>query len=58
MDLDHVKAAIEAPDEKKPDPQGMKVKKKVGSKTIVVVYSEQRFRDTHGTFLIITAYYI
>ena len=34
IDLDHVKAAIQGPDEKKPDPQGIKVKKKVGDKTI------------------------
>jgi len=58
IDLDHVKAAIQGPDEKKPDPQGIKVKKKVGEKTIVVIYSEEKFRDTHGTFLIITAYYV
>jgi hypothetical protein len=58
IDLDHVKDAIERPDEKKPDPRGVKVKKKVGEKTIVVVYSEEKFRDKQGQFLIITAYYL
>lgn len=58
IDIDHVKQAIERPDEKKPDSQGIKVKKKVGEKTIVVVYSEEKFRDRHGQFLVITAYYI
>jgi len=56
--IGHIKRAIETPDEKKPDSQGMKVKKKVGEKTIVVVYSEEKFRDKHGQFLIITAYYL
>lgn len=58
IDIDHVKAAVERPDEKEPDPQGVKVKKRVGEKTIVVVYSEEKFRDKHGHFLIITAYYL
>jgi hypothetical protein len=58
IDIDHVKQAIEHPDEKKPDSQGVKVKKKVGEKTIVVIYSEEKFRDTHGQFLVITAYYV
>jgi hypothetical protein len=58
IDIDHVKQAIERPDETKPDPQGVKVKKKVGEKTIVVVYSKEQFKDKHGQFLIITAYYI
>jgi len=58
IDIDHVKQAIEHPDEKKRDPQGIKVKKEVGDKTIVVVYSEEKFRDTHGHCLVITAYYV
>jgi hypothetical protein len=58
IDIDHVKRAIEQPDQKKPDPQGVKVTKKVGEKTIVVVYSEEKFRDTAGQFLVITAYYL
>jgi hypothetical protein len=58
IDIDHVKQAILRPDEKKPDPLGIKAKKKIGDKTIVVVYSEEKFRDKHGTFLIITAYYL
>jgi len=57
IDIDHVKQAIQRPDEKKPDLEGIKVKKKIGKKTIVVVYSEEKFRDTRNTFLIITAYY-
>jgi hypothetical protein len=58
IDIDHVKQAILTPDEKRPDPQGTKAKKKIGDKTIVVVYSEEKFRDKHGTFLVITAYYL
>ena len=58
IDIDHVKQAIERPDEKKPNPQGIKVRKKIGEKTIEVVYSEEKFRDKHGHCLLITAYYI
>ena len=58
IDIDHVKQAIERPDERKRDSQGIKVTKKVGEKTIVVVYSEEKFRDKHGQFLIFTAYYL
>jgi hypothetical protein len=58
IEIDHIKRAIEAPDEKKPDSEGVKVKKKVGEKTIVVIYCEEKFRDKHGQFLIITAYYL
>ena len=58
IDLDHVKRAIEQPDEKSPDSQGIKVKKKCGEKTIVVIYTAEKFSDKHGQYLIITAYYI
>ena len=58
IDLDHVKQAIEHPDQKKAGLEGIKVTKKVGEKTIVVVYSEEKFQDKHGQFLVITAYYL
>lgn len=57
IDIDHVKSAIERPDQKKLDTEGIKVQKKIGNKTIVVVYSEEKFSDKHGIFLIVTAYY-
>ena len=58
IDLDHVKRAIQEPDEKKADPQGVRAKKKIGDKTIVVVYCREPFKDKHDQYLIITAYYL
>lgn len=43
---------------KKPDSNGVKVKKKIGEKTVVVVYSNEKFRDQPNQFLVVTAYYI
>ena len=57
INIDHVKVAIEHPDEKKTDPEGIKVTKKIEGKIIVVVYLEERFGDKPHQFLVITAYY-
>ncbi|MCX6715689.1 MAG: DUF4258 domain-containing protein [Candidatus Taylorbacteria bacterium] len=58
IDIDHVKKAIEKPDEIRHDQYGSRVKKKIGEKMIVVVYSNEKFRDQPSLFLIVTAYYI
>lgn len=58
INIDHVKRAVESPDEKKGDPQGIKVIKRIDGKTIVVVYSDEKFKDRQAEYLIITAYYI
>ncbi len=58
IDIDHIKRAIESPDEKYPDQKGVKVRKKIGGKIITVIYSSERWRDQPNTYLIITAYYL
>jgi hypothetical protein len=58
IDVDHIKRVINSPDVKKPDLQGIKAIKKIGQKTLVVVYSKEGFRDRKDEFLTITAYYL
>lgn len=58
IDVDHIKQVINSPDMKKPDLQGIKAIKKIGQKTLVVIYSKEGFRDRKDEFLIITAYYL
>ena len=57
IDIDHVKQAISNPDEKKAS-SVTKVLKKIGDRTIIVVYSEEMTKDKHRQYLIITAYYL
>ena len=46
IDIDDVKLAIINPDKIDSDSYGkIRVRKNLGSKTIVVVYSDERFRD-------------
>ncbi len=59
IDIDDVKKAIINPDQKKSDSYGkVRVSKRIGSKTIVVVYSEEKFIDRKNEYLVITFYYI
>jgi len=59
IDIDNVKKAITEPDSRQADPYGKtKVQKRVGDRTIVVIYSEQRFRNGGIRCLIITFYYL
>jgi hypothetical protein len=59
IDIDHVKRAIESPDDKKEDNQATKVRKRVGEKTITVLYSgEMSPQNNYTEYLIITAYYV
>ena len=46
VDIDHIKQTIYSPDMEKHGLQGIKATKKIGQKTLVVVYSKERFRDT------------
>ncbi|MHB8256614.1 MAG: DUF4258 domain-containing protein [Acidiferrobacterales bacterium] len=58
IQVDHVKKAITNPDSKKKVFEGrLKVRKEIGSKTIVVVYYKDAFRDRKNEYIIITAYY-
>ena len=59
VDVDNVKQAIANPDFRKADSYGtIKVQKKIGNRTMVVVYSNEKFRDRKNEYLIITFYYI
>lgn len=59
ISIDHVKKAILKPDAKEAMFEGRtKVRKKVGSKTIVVIYYKDAFRDRKNEFIVITAYYL
>ncbi len=59
IDIGHVKHAIAEPDSRKGDSYGtIKVQKKIGDKTIVVVYSDEKFRDKKNEYLVITFYYL
>ena len=59
IDIDDVKNAIINPDQKKGDSYGkIRVSKRIGSKTIFVVYSEEKFIDRKNEYLVITFYYI
>ena len=59
INIDHVKKAITEPDNKKNLFEGrIQVNKKIGSKTIEVVYFKSAFRDKKEEYIIITAYYL
>jgi Domain of unknown function (DUF4258) len=59
IDIDEVKQAILEPDFRKADPYGgVKVMKKIGDRTIVVVYSEEKFKDRKNEYLVVTFYYL
>lgn len=59
LNLEHVKQALNNPDEKDDVFDGKtRVKKDVGEKVIEVIYSKDNFRDKKDEYVIITAYYI
>ena len=59
INLDHVKQAIRAPDNKSDAGEGAtRVEKMVDEKTIGVVYCIENFRDRKEEYLVITAYYL
>jgi len=58
INMDDVKSAIQNPDTKIGVLDGkFKVTKRIGSKTIEVVYCQEGFKDRHDEYLLITAYY-
>lgn len=58
INLDHVKMAISTPDSKKNVFEGrIKITKKIGNKTIEVVYCKEGFKDKQDEYLLITVYY-
>ena len=59
ISIDHVKKAIMSPDEKEDVYDNkIKVTKKIGGKTIEVIYCKEGFRDKNNEYLVITAYYL
>ena len=59
LNLEHVKQALNNPDEKDDVFDGKtRVKKDVGEKIIEVIYSKDNFRDEKEEYIIITAYYV
>ena len=59
IDISEVKQAIDNPDRRKADPYGgVKVLKKIGNRTLVVVYSAERFKDRKNEYLVMTFYYL
>lgn len=59
VDIDNAKRAIAQPDLRKADPYGkIRVQKRIGERTIVVIYSDERFRDRKNEYLVITFYYL
>lgn len=59
IDIDHVRKAINDPDASGNGKGGEKwVVKKVGKKTIKVVYSNQGFKDKKNELILVTAYYL
>ncbi|HCR52313.1 TPA: hypothetical protein DIV48_01525 [Candidatus Kaiserbacteria bacterium] len=59
IQIEHVKKAIRDPDLKEAVFEGRtRVRKKIGSKTIVVVYWKDGFRDKSNEYIISTAYYL
>lgn len=59
VDIDNAKRAIANPDSRKASPYGtIKVQKRIGDRTIVVVYSDEKFRDRKNEYLVITFYYL
>ena len=59
IDIDHAKQAIAEPDKRKGDTYGkIRVTKKIEGKTIVVVYSDEKFKDRKNEYLIMSFYYL
>lgn len=59
LNIEHIKQAILKPDKQKSAGEGaIKAWKKVSTKTIVVVYSQDGFRDRKNDYFVITAYYL
>ena len=59
IQIEHVKKAIRNPDLKKLVFEGRtKVQKKIGLRTIVVIYWRDGFRDKKDEYIISTAYYL
>lgn len=58
LNVEHIKQAILKPDKKRDSFGAIKVWKKIGKEEIVVVYSQDGFRDRKNDYFIITAYYL
>lgn len=58
LNVEHIKQAILKPDKKCDSFGAVKVWKKTGGEEIVVVYSQDGFRDRKNDYFIITAYYL
>jgi hypothetical protein len=58
IDFDHVKQAIKNPDSQKVVFEGrIKATKKIGNKTIEVLYYKEGFKDKQDEYVLITVYY-
>jgi len=54
-----IKTVISEPDKKQVAfNDKIRVQKKIGKKTLEVIYCKESFRDTPNTYIIVTAYYI
>lgn len=54
-----IRTAMTSPDKRVPAQGGkMEVHKKIGKKTLVVIYSKEQFRDKKEEYSVVTAYYI
>ena len=59
VDIDNAKRAIAEPDKREADSYGtVRVSKKIGTRTVVVVYSNEKFKDRKNEYLVITFYYL
>ncbi len=59
VDIDHAKQAVAEPDERKADSYGkIRVMKKIGDRIIVVVYSDEKFKDRKNEYLVMSFYYL
>lgn len=59
IDFDHVKQAIKSPDKKEDAFDGkIRVQKKMGTKTVEVIYYKDAFRDKKDNYILVTAYYL
>ena len=58
LNVEDIKQAILKPDKKRNSFGAVNVWKKIGEEEIVVVYSQDGFRDRKNDYFIITAYYL
>ena len=59
ISIDHVKQAVMHPDKVENTYENkMKAVKRIGEKTIEVVYCREGFKDKNNEYLLITAYYL